>query len=113
MTDLAGIHFNKPSRYNIQALTDCELYTISGNDYNNLGNIIPKWHEFEKLFIAHCFDLLEERVFTLLSMTAEERFRLLFQHNRELFNQVPLQYLASMMGMIPETLSRLRKRNLV
>lgn len=110
VTDLAGIHFHMPSRYNIQALTDCTFYTISRNDYYQLGQVIPKWHELEKLFIAHCFNLMEERVFALLSMTAEERFLQLFRDQKELFNQVPLQYLASMMGMAPETLSRLRKK---
>lgn len=110
ITDLAGMLFNKPSRYNIQALTDCELYTISRDDYNNLGKLIPKWHELEKLFIANCFNALEERIFVLLSMTAEERFQQLFQNYNELFNQIPLKYLASMMGMTPETLSRLRNK---
>jgi hypothetical protein len=43
-------------------------------------------------------------------MSAEERYHQLFHFNKELFNQVPLQYLASMLGMTPETLSRLRKK---
>ncbi|TWF39938.1 hypothetical protein FHW36_105379 [Chitinophaga polysaccharea] len=110
ITDLAGIIFNKPSRWNIVALADCECYTIHRDDYNNIGNIIPQWHYLEKLFIAKCFNSLEDRVFTLLSMSAEDRYKQLLQSNRELFNQVPLQYLASMLGMTPETLSRLRKK---
>ena len=111
VTDLAGIIFNKPSKYSIQALTDCELYTIDSKDYKNIPQIIPQWHELEKLFIARCFTLLEDRIFTLLSMTAEDRYKLLFEQNSNLFNQVPLQYLASMMGMTPETLSRIRKKS--
>jgi len=112
VTDLSGIIFNTPSKYDIQALSDCELYTIDQKDYNRIGQLIPQWHELEKLFIARCFTFLEERIFALLSMTAEERYKLLFEQNKELFNQVPLQYLASMMGMTPETLSRLRKKHL-
>ena len=111
ITDLAGIIFNKPSKYSIQALTDCELYTIDNKDYKNIPQIIKQWHELEKLFIARCFTLLEDRIFTLLSMTAEDRYKLLFEQNSNLFNQVPLQYLASMMGMTPETLSRIRKKS--
>ncbi len=112
ITDLAGIIFNQPARWNIQALTNCELYTIQQSDYNNIGQLIPQWHHLEKLFIARCFTLLEDRIFTLLSLSAEERYQQLFQQSPELFNQVPLQYLASMMGMMPETLSRLRKKML-
>ncbi|MDR7130589.1 hypothetical protein J2X69_002945 [Algoriphagus sp. 4150] len=42
--------------------------------------------------IAKCFTFLEDRVFTHLSMTAEERYLHFFGYNKELFNQVPLQY---------------------
>jgi ribosomal protein L10 len=43
-------------------------------------------------------------------MSAEERYQFFFANNKELFNQVPLQYIASMLGMTPETFSRIRKR---
>lgn len=113
VTDLSGIVFNKPSKYNIRALTDCELYTIDRKDYKNIGHVIPQWHELEKLFIARCFIYMEERILSLLSLTSEERYKWLFGQQRDLFNQVPLQYLASMLGMTPETLSRIRKKQAV
>jgi CRP-like cAMP-binding protein len=89
----------------MQALTDCELYTIDKNNYDALGNNIPEWHKLEKLFLAKCFIILEERVNSHLFMTAEERYNQLLAISSELFNQVPLQYLASMLGMTPETLN--------
>ncbi|MBB6274128.1 CRP-like cAMP-binding protein [Pedobacter cryoconitis] len=110
ITDLAGFIFDQPARWTIQALTDIVLYTISKEDYNKIGKILPRWQEFEKLFITRCFTTLEDRVFTHLSMTAEERYHLFFENNKELFNQVPLQYIASMLGMTPETFSRIRKK---
>lgn len=74
--------------------------------------MVPSWHELEKLFIAKCFTILENRIFSHLSMTAEERYNNFSEHNKELFNQVPLQYIASMLGMTPETFSRIRKKQL-
>lgn len=112
VTDLASMIFDLPSRWNIQALTDTELFTIKKDDYNQIGKLIPQWHELEKLFIARCFIILEDRIFMHLSMTAEERYQFFFEQNKELFNQVPLQYLASMLGMTPETFSRIRRKNL-
>jgi hypothetical protein len=53
---------------------------------------------------------LEERIISHLSMTAEQRYQQLFSFNKELFHQVPLQYLASMLGRSPETFSRIRKK---
>ncbi|NIJ54061.1 Crp/Fnr family transcriptional regulator [Dyadobacter arcticus] len=113
IADLSSLVFGNPSRWNIQALADTALYTIDKADYDRLGDFIPKWPVTEKLFIAHCFTTLEDRVFSFLSMTAEQRYNILFENNRELFNQVPLQYIASMLGMTPETISRIRRKQLI
>lgn len=112
VTDLQSLVFDLPSRWNIDALTDCELYTISRENYRKIGQLVTKWDQLEKLFLAKCFLTLEDRVFSFLSMSAEERYDHLFDQNKELFNIVPLQNLASMLGMTPETLSRIRKKKL-
>lgn len=111
VTDLAGFVFDSPARWDIQALTDCRLHTIDRGSYNQLSRTISNWAELDKRFIARCFVMLEERMFSHLYMTAEERYHALFSQQPELFNQVSLQYLASMLGMTPETLSRLRNKS--
>ena len=113
ITDLSSMTFNTPSRWTIQALTNTELFTIDRKSYHSLHSVIPQWLELEKLFIVKCFSVMEERIFCHLSMTAEERYNQFYEQNRELFNQVPLQYLASMLGMTPETMSRIRKKSTV
>jgi CRP-like cAMP-binding protein len=112
VVDLSSFIFQQPARWNIQALTDCELYVIDQKNYLEIGKSIPKWPVLEKLFIAKCFTILEDRILSHLSLSAEERYTQLFDFNKELFNTVPLQYLASMLGMTPETLSRLRKKGI-
>lgn len=112
VADLASLTFKTPSRWNIQALTDIELYTIHKEDYNRIAERVPKWPEMEKHFIVNCFTIMENRIFAHLSMSAEERYTVFFHQNKELFNQVPLQYIASMLGMTPETFSRIRKKQL-
>jgi len=110
LTDLSSFIFDNRSRWNIQALSNCELYTISKENYQSIGNYVENWAELEKLFIAKCFITLENRVFSQLSMTAEEKVKNLFELNPDVFLQVPLQYIASMLGMTPETLSRVRRK---
>jgi len=113
VTDLSSFVFETPARWSIQALSDVRLYTIKKSDYNLIGRVIPDWHKLEKLFIARCFTILEDRIFSHLSMSAEERYAFFFENNKELFTQVPLQFIASMLGMTPETFSRIRKKNLL
>lgn len=110
ITDIASFLFQQPARCHWQALTDCQLLAISKDDYRRIGQHIPQWAELEKLFMAKCFTILESRIVAHLSLTTEERYLLFFQQSPDLFNQVPLQYLASMLGMTPETFSRIRKK---
>ncbi|WP_407557230.1 Crp/Fnr family transcriptional regulator [Winogradskyella sp. 4-2091] len=112
ITDLYSFSFKQRARFNIQALTDCKLYTINSENYALLNAVVPNWAEMEKQFITGCFVHLEERVFSHLSLSAEERYDKLFENNKALFNQVPLQYLASMLGMSPETFSRIRQKKI-
>lgn len=112
ITDLGSIVFGNSSRWDIVTLTEVELYTISKTNYDKIGKLIPEWHQLEKMFIAKCFMSLEDRTFSFLSMTAEERYNMMFELKPELFNQVQLHYIASMLGMTPETLSRIRKKTI-
>ena len=109
ITDLDGLLRDQPAMFEMRALTECELYTIDKKDYLSLSRTIPRWPELERLLLARCFRFMEIRLFALLSMSAEERYQYLQTQHPDLFNQVPLKYLASMMGMTPESLSRIRR----
>jgi CRP-like cAMP-binding protein len=110
VTDLQGLLCDEPSRFAMQALSHCELYTIDKKDYLELHRRAGKWPALERVLITRCFGFMEMRVFSLLSMSGEERYSYLQGQNPDLFETVPLKYLASMMGMTPESLSRIRKK---
>jgi CRP-like cAMP-binding protein len=110
VTEFSAFFYRTPSFRDIQALTDTHLLSIDYEQYQALRKSLPAWNDFEILFIGKCFVFMESRVFDLISLSAEERYQRLFAQNRELLNQVPLQYIASMLGMTPETFSRIRKK---
>lgn len=110
VTDIQSFMFGTNSRWNIQALTKCKLAVLSRENYQRISREVPRWNEIEKKFLAGCFAVLEGRVMMHLSMNAEERYHQFYTLYKELFSQVPLQYLASMLGMTPETLSRIRRK---
>jgi CRP-like cAMP-binding protein len=110
VVDLASFLFRQPGRWSIEALADTELHVIEHGRYLRLGQVVPDWAELEKRFIARCFTSLEDRVVMHLAMSAAERYDLFFAQHRDLINRVPLHYLASLLGMTPETFSRLRAR---
>lgn len=108
--DLSGFLFDQKSKVNYQAITDVELLVISKEHYNNISTKVSRWGKLEKMFLAKCFTVLENRIVSHLALSAEERYNQLFTFNPSLFNEVPLNQLASMLGMTAETLSRIRKK---
>lgn len=111
MTSLSSFVFQTSNNWNIQAITDCKLYVINRENHFNLNRIEPKWLEFDNFLLANSFALLEKKMFTQLHTTAKQRFHSLLDEDPELFKNVPLQYISSMLGITPESLSRLRKLN--
>ncbi len=112
ITSLSSFIFKTENFWNIQAVTDCTIYVISREKHFELCKQQPKWLEFDNLLLAHSFALLEKSMFSQLHTTAQQRFENLLKEEPALFNYVPLQHIASMLGITPESLSRLRK-NLV
>ncbi|OJJ18087.1 Crp/Fnr family transcriptional regulator [marine bacterium AO1-C] len=110
VTDSSSFFLNTPAKWYLQALTDCTIYTITQQDYPKIKEQAPIWESSEKLFLLKLLTSLEKRVYALLSMSAEERYTFLYRSHKELFNQVPLKYIASMLKITPETLSRIRKQ---
>jgi CRP-like cAMP-binding protein len=108
--DLSGFLFDQKSKVNYQAITDTKLLTLSKQNYNKISAKISRWDELEKMFLAKCFIVLENRIISHLALSAEGRYNQFFSFNPELFNQVPLHHIASMLGMTPETLSRIRQK---
>lgn len=109
ITSLSSFVFQTPNYWNIQAISDCKLYVINRKKHFELCEKEPKWLEFDNKLLAHSFALLEKNMFAQLHTTANERFQALMKEEPELFQNVPLQYIASMIGIAPESLSRLRK----
>lgn len=110
LTALASFLSGEPSTENLQALKESELLVIKRDDIHRLYSEYPKWGELGRLVIEKSHLQLEKRVFELIAMTAEERYMNITQDQPEIIENVPLQYIASIIGVKPETLSRIRKK---
>ncbi len=109
ITSLSSFIFQTPNFWNIQAVTDSKIYVLNRDKHFQLFKQEPKWLEFDNILLARSFALLEQRMFSHLHTTAQERLEKLLQEEPSLFNNVPLQYIASMLGITAGSLSRLRK----
>lgn len=94
---------------NIQAITDCELLLFSKEDFEALVKTNPKWLLFSKIIAEQQYIEMEKRVFTLQKEKAEVRYLNLLKEHPEYLQEIPLQYIASFLGITQRHLSRIRK----
>jgi CRP/FNR family transcriptional regulator, cyclic AMP receptor protein len=108
--DLESFHYEKPSTFYIQALEDSELMLLSRRNFLRVCEELPKYKSFhdEKVQRNH-FATLKRLSLAKLG-TPEEKYLLLMKEQPQLFQRVPLHYIASFLSIEPESLSRLRKR---
>jgi CRP-like cAMP-binding protein len=108
--DLESFIFQKPTDFYVQTLEDCELLQLSRENFFRACKEIPKFKKFhdDKAQRNHYSAL--KRLSMAKSATPEEKYLDLMKKQPQLFQRVPLHYIASYLGIEPESLSRIRKR---
>lgn len=100
----------RPSMSYIQAITDCELLVLTHDSMQELYEKFPKWERLGRLITEQVYGYMESRVVDYLSLSPEDRYRKMLETDAKLLKNVPLRYIASMLGITPETLSRIRNK---
>jgi CRP-like cAMP-binding protein len=100
-----------PSRKNIKAIVDCELWVVDLKTFKNLIENNPAFHRFYYDLIEKQICLIDDYRIDLLTLTPEERYTKLLQTEPKLLQEVPLHYLASFLGISTRHMSRIRKGN--
>lgn len=99
-----------PSIESLQAINDCALVVFDRKAFDHL---ITTNQGFKNLWIKtleYNYLTIEDRVFSLIEKSAEERFDWMAKNQPRFIQQVPVMYTASMLGITPRHLSRLRKK---
>ena len=98
-----------PSIENIVALEDAKVSTISKSELDALSDEIPKLHVWRRVVVENLFIIMEKRIRSLQTLSADERYTQLVEERPSTVLKIPLQYAASYLGISPQHLSRLRK----
>ncbi|MEZ4773902.1 MAG: Crp/Fnr family transcriptional regulator [Bacteroidia bacterium] len=100
----------QPSTQSIDAIEDSELTVISYAHMRKLYDHIPQMERFGRLLAENIVVGSQMRTASLLVDDPETRYQKLLRERPELLVRIPHYYIASYLGIKPETLSRIRKR---
>jgi CRP-like cAMP-binding protein len=99
-----------PSNYQLQALTETALLSISYKDLQSVYKSTQIGNFIGRLTAEDLFLIKSKREQNLLNLNAEQRYLKLFKERPELLKSVPLKYISSYIGVTAQALSRIRKR---
>ena len=110
IADIDSYYSGEPGTNFIQAIEDCELLEISKQNFQLLEKEIPKLSQWYALKMTRRATTSGKRIEELKTMSPKERYLDLLQNRPEIFQRIPLQYIASYLSIEPQSLSRLRKQ---
>jgi CRP/FNR family transcriptional regulator, anaerobic regulatory protein len=109
-TDYASFLTGKPTIENIQALEESEVVQLKKDDLYKLYNTMPIFEKVGRVFAENAYLSISQLNQMKTNEEPEVRYINLLKTRPELVQQIPQHYIASYLGIKPETLSRIRKR---
>ena len=109
ITALDSFLTEQPTKFYIQALKKCRLKRISKNGFTKLMETSEEnkkvWEQLLQSFVHQQI----EREIDLITYSPQKRFESVLKRSPQVFQEIPLKYIASYLRMTPETLSRILK----
>ena len=97
-----------PSKYNIEALEDTEVIVWTHENLQRLLGAIPSLKSILEQLVMTSLGAIQHRMFKQVSYTAEEKYKDFITSLPHVFGRVPLEMIASYLGLSRKTLTRIR-----
>ena len=99
-----------PSREYIRSINESKVWFITKSDLDKLLLEINGFQRFYIQVLENEICCVEDSRYNFISLNAEQRYLKLMQDEPHLLQNIPLQYLASILGITPRHLSRIRAK---
>lgn len=101
---------NCPSVINMQALSDGVVWRMSKSDVAYLYAHSLNINRMSRMVLEDVLVRKIKHEIGLLGQSCEENYTELLKQEKEMILSIPLKYIASYIGVTPQTLSQIRKR---
>ncbi len=109
MASFASFITEEKAEENIQALTETELQILDRKALEKLYKSGFNWQETGRKLTEIEFVNLHKRMVSFQKLSGAQRYEELYKNHQKYLQLIPLQYLASYLGITPRHLSRIRK----
>ncbi len=102
--------FGTPAKENYQAIEDTVLMYLDKQFIEKMLAFSPNFEIIARIAVEDELITCQQMIASFITLSPEERYLELLKNNASLFQRAPQQYIASFLGVSPETLSRIKKR---
>ena len=106
--DVVSMFTGAPSSFYIDAWEDTDVLVASVEDFARMRSI-PAFAQMAKSMIEGHTVAIHHRAHDALTLSAEQRYEKLLQTHPEFLQRFPQHFVASYLGVTPETISRIRR----
>lgn len=110
ITEFNSLNGNVKSTIAFQAMESTDLYIISKAQLYELYQYNIKFERLGRIIAENVAMRNTEIAMALASKKPENRYQKLLKEKPEIFQRIPQKYIANILGIKPESFSRLRKR---
>jgi CRP-like cAMP-binding protein len=110
IADMCSFLSGDDANYNIEAIEDSELLLLTKPAMDEMTSQLPTIERYFRLLMQNHIIALQRRIQTTQAFSAEEKYLKLMEAHPDIISRSPQQYIASYLGITPETLSRIRKQ---
>lgn len=110
ISDLFSFFSSKKSLFTVQALEDCQLLSITKKQFDTICESHPKMETFFRLVFQSAYINTLKRLSDSYSEDAETKYNQCISQHPEIIQRVPQYLIASYLGILPSSLSRIRNK---
>ncbi len=107
----AGSFFTQtPATESIETLADTTVASLSYNALQHIYEKFPAFNYHTRIITEQYFYKQEQRLYMLRKHDALAKYKFFLENYSEFLKEIPQKYIASFLGVTPETLSRTRNK---
>lgn len=105
-----AIIFNQPSRYFYQSIGETELFELTYDAVHLASQKSVTINNLRANMFLAMIGILLQNIEDFVLLNPEERYQKHLEENAKVLQKVPSKYIASLLGITPVSLSRIKKR---